>query len=328
MKALSDRRGIETVILHQDPSWAADLPAEDIGLPTTYSGLPGPVLDAVGTPWAIRKCKPDIVHFPHEWCPLSVGRPMVVSWQNLGFIPEYSLGERRARDVTYRSLGALTLHRANRVIAVSRFVEDLLTTRFSNKGRWDVSRIVYIPEAVSFPSEPSSRIHAGSPVVGITGRAGHKNRGFLYKVFARVRQAGFGGQLIMVGGDRTSILNDRYQIVAIPWLERSSLIRLLEGSRLVAYPSRYESFGLPALEAVSRGTPVVVLQSTAMARELGDAAVALEEDAESWATTIMARDWHRSRRQLCSKDWPRLRASHSLEAEGQRLERLYLGGLG
>lgn len=322
VKALRDRTSIETVILHQNEYWAAGLPGANIAFPT-ISCIPGPGIDAVGTPWAVRKCNPDVVHFPHEWCPPSLGRPIVVSWQNLGFMSEYSFGERRTRDLTYRSLGTLTLHRANGVVAVSRLVEDMLTKRFSAKRRLDASRIAYIPEAVDFPFEPSSRIHGGSPVVGVTGPALHKNRPFLYKVFARIRQAGFGAPLIMVGGDDTSSLNDRYDIVAVPWLERPSFMSLLECSRLVVYPSRLESFGLPALEAVSRGTPVMVLQSTAMARELGDAAVALDEDVEIWAAAITDEDWQRSRRQLCSGDWLRLRQSHSLEAEGQRLEQLY-----
>jgi glycosyltransferase involved in cell wall biosynthesis len=54
---------------------------------------------------------------------------------------------------------------------------------------------------------------------------------------------------------------------------------LLAGARLLAYPSRYEGFGLPPLEAMASGTPVLATRAGALPEVLGDAAVLVDVGA-------------------------------------------------
>ena len=58
---------------------------------------------------------------------------------------------------------------------------------------------------------------------------------------------------------------------------------------MLAFPSRYEGFGLPLLEAMRAGTPVVAANATAIPEVVGDGAILVEPGAvEGWADALLA----------------------------------------
>jgi glycosyltransferase involved in cell wall biosynthesis len=59
----------------------------------------------------------------------------------------------------------------------------------------------------------------------------------------------------------------------LDYVERSDLLALYRGAEALVFPSRYEGFGLPLLEAMACGTPVVAAATTAIPEVAGDAAV-------------------------------------------------------
>jgi glycosyltransferase involved in cell wall biosynthesis len=71
-------------------------------------------------------------------------------------------------------------------------------------------------------------------------------------------------KLVVVGGDR--------------WVDETSRAALLRGARVVAYPSRYEGFGFPVLEAMSVGVPVVASAVGGVPEVAGDAALLVPPD--------------------------------------------------
>ena len=71
-------------------------------------------------------------------------------------------------------------------------------------------------------------------------------------------------------------------------VDDATLAALYRGCTVFAYPSRYEGFGLPVLEAMSYGAPVVASSATAIPEAGGDAALYLDpDDVEAWTRTLV-----------------------------------------
>jgi alpha-1,3-rhamnosyl/mannosyltransferase len=76
--------------------------------------------------------------------------------------------------------------------------------------------------------------------------------------------------------------------VHLGYLPRGDLITLYAGCRLFCYPSRYEGFGLPPLEAMSAGKAVVVSNASSLPEVVGTAGILVDpDDVPGWSTAIL-----------------------------------------
>ncbi|MGD8376528.1 MAG: glycosyltransferase family 1 protein, partial [Acidobacteriota bacterium] len=108
------------------------------------------------------------------------------------------------------------------------------------------------------------------------------------------------------------------------YLPESDLLGLYREARVVAYPSLYEGFGFPALEAMALGTPVVAANTSCFPEVLGDAALLVDpENVEALAEGIRrAAEDGEARRDLIRLGAERA-ASYSWERTARRTLEVY-----
>jgi len=172
-----------------------------------------------------------------------------------------------------------TIRAATRVVAVSEF------SRRETAELCDVDpgRIDVVPNAADSCFVPTGPRPAGDYVLAVGTLEPRKN---LARAIEAARQAGV--ELRVVGARGWGGVEAGG--AGVRWLGRVSdleLAGLYRGARCLVYPSLYEGFGIPVLEAMACGTPVVTSRASAMAEVAGAAAQLVDPlDAASIAAGI------------------------------------------
>jgi alpha-1,3-rhamnosyl/mannosyltransferase len=130
----------------------------------------------------------------------------------------------------------------------------------------------------------------------------HKNHGLLLRSFATVAAREHDVMLVLTGGegpaehhvrDQISAMGLRGRVRRTGLIPRRDVLAIVRGAVAMTFPSRYEGFGLPVLEAMSLGTPVLSSDAGALPEVTGGAATLLPtDDPEGWdaAMTRMLQD--------------------------------------
>jgi alpha-1,3-rhamnosyl/mannosyltransferase len=124
----------------------------------------------------------------------------------------------------------------------------------------------------------------------------HKNHGVLLDAFARVRGAVPDARLVLLGGTggaeaavaaRCAAPDLAGAVLRPGRVPRAVLDALVERARVLAFPSRYEGFGLPVVEALAAGCPVVAADVDALREVLGgDGVLVGPDDVAGWTTAL------------------------------------------
>lgn len=98
-------------------------------------------------------------------------------------------------------------------------------------------------------------------------------------------------ELRLLSGGNGTQLKGAARIRRIDYLPRAQLLRLVRGARAMLFPSLYEGFGLPVLEAMCLGTPVLTSSVSSLPEVTGEAAVHVDPyDVDAMAEAIRALD--------------------------------------
>ncbi|MBI4454875.1 MAG: glycosyltransferase family 4 protein [Acidobacteria bacterium] len=134
-----------------------------------------------------------------------------------------------------------------------------------------------------------------TPYLLYVGATDHrKNLPFLIRAFGRLREAGYSGSLYLLGDEftrhdlaqvkkiREEISRSRHTgVIHTPgYVDPRDLRLYLACADAFVFPSLYEGFGLPALEAMSCGTPVVVSNRSSIPEVVGDAGLYFDPSRE------------------------------------------------
>jgi glycosyltransferase involved in cell wall biosynthesis len=116
----------------------------------------------------------------------------------------------------------------------------------------------------------------------------------------------------------------RRRIHRIDYASFPLLVSLIRGAKAVMFPSLYEGFGLPALEAMQLGTPVLSSTGGSMPEVCGDAALLVDPyDPRAIAEGIRALDTNEALREELSRKGVARAAAFSTHAYAERLDALY-----
>lgn len=226
--------------------------------------------------WIARRAGADLVHYPHYAVPRWAPRPYVVTIHDLiHFRFPGQFGARRvalARRVLVRAVG-----RAARVICVSDATRrDLLALV---PGVAD--RIHVIHEGVSARFTPATveevdrvrlRYRLGTYLLSMGDRRPYKRHDVAIAAFRRLREAQPDLQLVVVGETTRAEVADPPGSHRLGYVTDEELRALYSGAACLLFPSAWEGFGLPVLEAMACGCPVVCGHGSALDEVAGDAA--------------------------------------------------------
>src|SRR5207302_8238868 len=123
-----------------------------------------------------------------------------------------------------------------------------------------------------------------------------KSRGLVTHASQGLR--GLGVEVVLAGADRDYRRADGVPVRRLGYVPDEQLPALYVGARALAMPSRYEGFGLPCLEAMACGTPVVAAAAGALPETVGDAALLVDPgDPDAFAEAIVTAACDRAARE-------------------------------
>ena len=202
----------------------------------------------------------------------------------------------RAFGMTYRTLLPLVGRRARRVATVSRFSANALVQH----GVCRAEKIFIAPNGHEHALRWDAT-RASSPVIGALKRpyimllgssAKHKNIDIILKQARGLDEAGI--DIVVVGASSGIFAADTPAAVHQSNIHRAGyvgdddLAALYEGALCLVFPSRTEGFGIPPLEAMARGCPVISSNAASLAEVGGDAVIYVgPDDADRWRDAVI-----------------------------------------
>lgn len=248
--------------------------------------------EQLAAPLLAARKRVDLIHGPVNIVPLASFRPSIVTIHDLAFLEypdQYPAMQRRYLSAMTR----LATRRASRVIAVSSYTARDISERLGV----DSARVVAVPNGVSesfFPRRDTPELtifreqHAlpGDFLLFVGTLQPRKNLVGLLRAYGQL-----GPEerlpLYVVGGEGwmySDIFDEVRRLgiedaVHFPGYAASETLPLwYSAATAFIYPSYYEGFGLPVLEAMACGTPVVTSNRTSLPEVVGDAGLLVNPD--------------------------------------------------
>lgn len=259
----------------------------------------------------------DVVHGPNFVVPPSRQAGTVATVHDLTAVHHPELCTDHAR--TYPDHIAAALARGAWVHTPSAFVRDEVIRTFDA----DPDRVVHVPNGVeqatgSPTAAPADLADRGPYVLALGTVEPRKGLPDLVRAFditavttpLTLVVAGPDGWGTPEFDDAVASARHRDRIVRLGWLDDDARAGLVAGARMLAYPSVYEGFGLPPLEAMAVDVPVVSSAAGGLAEVVGDAAqIVTVGDIDGLATAMATvHDDHDRRAELIAAGRDRVRA--------------------
>jgi glycosyltransferase involved in cell wall biosynthesis len=255
-------------------------------------------------PFRLRADRPDLLHVQYT-APVVCSVPIVVSVHDVSFLecPEYFTF---TRALQLRLTVSSTISRAARVITGSEFSRNAIARAYG----LDDEKITVVPNAVSAAFRPLRRADSGfwverrfaipAPFILTVGDLqSRKNQAGLIRAFAEMVRAypRLKHHLVLAGKEswhaaevrkaaRNSGVAERIHFTG--FVSDSELLQLYNACEFFVFPSFYEGFGLPVLEAMACGRAVACSNSTAVPEVADGAAILFDPHSTEQIVRAMA----------------------------------------
>lgn len=254
----------------------------------THHPLARILWEQTGLPFEATRLGLDVLHGTVNVVPMAFRGPTIVTVHDLSFLrlPQ-QFPPVKARYL--KAAVALSVRKAAHVIAVSQHTrQDLVELLRVPEDRITV---VYSGASSAFrPMAESERLaflqahFGGRPMILHVGTLQpRKNVDVLIRAFAGLRRHAGIPHVLALAGARGWMYEDLFRLVRlegmtehvrfVDYVSSENLPLWYNSADLFAYPSAYEGFGLPVLEAMACGVPVVTSASSSLAELAGDAAI-------------------------------------------------------
>lgn len=250
-----------------------------------------PVRISLAIPLVALWSRFDLIHFEHmvpPYCPI----PFVVSVHDISF-ERYPSFFQRQNVIKDRITMPLTMRNAVAVLTLTQFSKDDMIRRY----RVPSSRVIVTGCGVDPAFMPIRDQSLLSQVRERYGTSDHfilsvgelqprKNLQRSIQAYIRLRRSGAIHHKFVLVGRKAWLFDDTFaearasgfenDIVFTGYVPDTDLVALYSAADVFVYPSLFEGFGLPPLEAMACGTPVITSNTSSLPEVVGDAAVMVD----------------------------------------------------
>jgi glycosyltransferase involved in cell wall biosynthesis len=235
---------------------------------------------AWAVPRLLRRARPALAHFLHA-LPVRYPGPSVVTIQDLSWERDPSVMPRRIRTI-FKLVVPRAAKRATRVLTISeRTKRDLIELYDIPADKIVVTLLGADPAFRPDGQRDTYLLYVGA----IEPRK--------QPLLAADAAEALGRRLVVVGPTKDDALADELRRRGADvrgYVDKDELVRLYQRASCLLFPSRYEGFGLPIVEAMACGTPVAAFDDPAMREVAGNAAIFGRDFTESVRTALAQTD--------------------------------------
>jgi glycosyltransferase involved in cell wall biosynthesis len=301
LRALTRRADAPDLVLfsnaENDRKLRADFPRAEVvetGIGAT-SRMVRIVAEQVSLPRLAKRARIDVLWSPGYTAPAFCACPQVVSildMQYKRFPQDVSWLAARTMDVLYPSAA----RRSDAVVAISEFAKSEVVHFLGVPVNKVTVTLLAADAAFGVPDGPPPAAVAGAPyLLCVAHTYPHKNVGLLVRAFNRIA-AEIPHRLVLVGKARfgepevAEALKESPpgRVIRFLGLRARELVGLYQGADWCIFPSLYEGFGLPVLEAMCAGVPVLTTREASIP-EVGGEAVRYADGRDEAAFAVALR---------------------------------------
>lgn len=279
----------EYVLFFNDPEYDAFIPPNERITKVRVNAPHYSLSEQVKFLFQLRKQKLDLMHFTHFNAPILYKSPSIVTIHDLtlSFYPGKKMSSPIYR-FAYRKTINSAVNNARKVIAVSQNTKKDMQAILKMASQkihviYEAANEAFRPiEDDTYKIKLKEKLGIEGPFILYTGVwRSHKNLANLIKAFYILKKEyGYDGKLVITGKHDPVYAPDIFrmaetvelgeEIMFTGMVEELELIALYNAAQVYAFPSLYEGFGLPPLEAMQCGTPVAASNTSCIPEVCGE----------------------------------------------------------